>query len=240
MRRQMRDPEVRRKAWPDYTFGCKRILFSSHYLPALGRENVSLVTDAVSEIVPEGVRTADGHVHPADVLIWGTGFKTTEFMFPMDIVGRGGRTLAQEWADGAHAHLGMTVPGFPSLFVLYGPNTNTSGGSIIVFLEAQVAYVRQALQETARRRADALEVRRDVETRHRREAAGGVRGHGLDAVRLLVPRRVRPHRGQLAALHAASTCGPCGSSTRRSSTSPPWRGSCPQAPSTLGTERQPV
>jgi cation diffusion facilitator CzcD-associated flavoprotein CzcO len=163
MRRQLRDPEVRRKAWPDYTFGCKRILFSSHYLPALGRENVSLVTDAVSEIVPEGVRTADGQVHAADVLIWGTGFKSTEFMFPMDIVGRGGRTLAEEWADGAHAHLGMTVPGFPSLFVLYGPNTNTSGGSIIVFLEAQVAYVRQALQEIARRRADALEVRRDVE-----------------------------------------------------------------------------
>lgn len=164
MRRQLRDPEVRRKAWPDYTFGCKRILFSSHYLPALGRPNVSLVTEAVDEIVAEGVRTADGTLHRADVLIWGTGFRTTEFMAPMEIVGRGGRTLAQEWADGAHAHLGMTVPGFPSLFVLYGPNTNTSGGSIIVFLEAQVAYVRQALLETARRRADAMEVRRDVES----------------------------------------------------------------------------
>ncbi|WP_433031897.1 flavin-containing monooxygenase [Actinomycetospora sp. CA-053990] len=163
MRRQLRDPEVRRKAWPDYTFGCKRILFSSHYLPTLERDNVELVTDRVTAIEPDGVRTDDGRHHPADVLIWGTGFKTTEFMFPMDVVGREGRTLQEEWSDGAHAHLGMTVPGFPSLFVLYGPNTNTSGGSIIVFLEAQVAYVRQALEETARRRAAALEVRRDVE-----------------------------------------------------------------------------
>ncbi|HYH31039.1 MAG TPA: NAD(P)/FAD-dependent oxidoreductase, partial [Pseudonocardia sp.] len=94
---------------------------------------------------------------------WGTGFRTTEFMFPMDIVGRDGRTLQEEWGKGAHAHYGIAVPGFPSLFVLYGPNTNTSGGSIIVFLEAQVAYVRQALEETARRQAAALEVRRDVE-----------------------------------------------------------------------------
>lgn len=163
MRRQLRDPEVRRKAWPDYTFGCKRILFSSHYLPALERDNVELVTDRVTGIEADGVRTEDGRHHPADVLIWGTGFRTTEFMFPMDVVGRGGRTLQEEWGEGAHAHLGMTVPGFPSLFVLYGPNTNTSGGSIIVFLEAQVAYVRQALEETARRRAAALEVRRDVE-----------------------------------------------------------------------------
>jgi cation diffusion facilitator CzcD-associated flavoprotein CzcO len=163
MRRQLPDPEVRRRAWPDYTFGCKRILFSSHYLPALGRDNVELVTDRVTEVVADGVRTADGRHHPADVLIWGTGFRAGEFMFPMDIVGRDGRTLQDEWGAGAHAHYGITVPGFPSLFVLYGPNTNTSGGSIIVFLEAQVAYVRQALEETARRRAAALEVRRDVE-----------------------------------------------------------------------------
>lgn len=163
MRTQLRDPEVRRKAWPDYTFGCKRILFSSHYLPTLERENVELVTDAITGIEASGIRTADGTLHEVDCLIWGTGFRTNDFMFPMEIVGRDDRKLAEEWADGAHAHLGMTIPGFPSLFVLYGPNTNTSGGSIIVFLEAQAAYVRQALQETARRDAAAIEVRADVE-----------------------------------------------------------------------------
>jgi len=163
MRWQLRDPEVRRKAWPDYTFGCKRILFSSHWLPALQRPNVELVTDAVTGITPAGVVTADGLEREVDVLIWGTGFKTTDFMFPMEIVGASGRTLREEWADGAHAHLGMTIPGFPSLFVMYGPNTNTSGGSIIVYLEAQAAYIRQALQLVRSRVAAAIDVRPEVE-----------------------------------------------------------------------------
>jgi hypothetical protein len=90
-------------------------------------------------------------------------------MFPMEIVGSGGRTLADEWAGGAHAHLGMTVPGFPSLFVMYGPNTNTSGGSIIVYLEAQAAYIRQALQHVRARGAAGIEIRPEVEERSDRE-----------------------------------------------------------------------
>lgn len=163
MRAQLRDPEIRRKAWPDFTFGCKRILFSSFYLPALQRDNVDLVTDPIERVEPAGVRTTDGRLHEVDTIIWATGFATNDFMFPMDIVGTGGLSLKDSWADGPHAHLGMTVPGFPSLFVLYGPNTNTSGGSIIVYLEAQVAYMRQALQEMDRRDADAVEVRADVE-----------------------------------------------------------------------------
>lgn len=163
MRMQLRDPEVRRKAWPDYTFGCKRILFSSQWLPALQRDNVTLETERVTEIVPEGVRTADGRTHEVDTIIWGTGFAATDFMFPMEITGPGGRSLEDSWSDGAHAYLGMTVPGFPSMFVLYGPNTNTSGGSIIRYLENQVRYVREALQEARRRGTSAVEVREDVE-----------------------------------------------------------------------------
>ena len=163
MRAQLRDPELRRKVWPDYTFGCKRVLFSSYFLPALQRANVELVTDAVAGMTHEGVVTADGTVHPVDCVIWGTGFKTNDFMFPMEVAGAEGRDLRETWADGAHAHLGMTVPGFPNLFVMYGPNTNTSGGSIITYLEAQAAYVRQALQETRRRGAAAIDVRADVE-----------------------------------------------------------------------------
>lgn len=163
MRMQLRDPEVRRKAWPDYTFGCKRILFSSQWLPALQRDNVTLETERVTEIVPEGVRTADGRTHEVDTIIWGTGFAATDFMFPMEITGPGGRSLEDSWSDGAHAYLGMTVPGFPSMFVLYGPNTNTSGGSIIRYLENQVRYVREALQEARRRGTSGVEVREDVE-----------------------------------------------------------------------------
>jgi cation diffusion facilitator CzcD-associated flavoprotein CzcO len=163
MRLQLKDPELRRKVWPDYTFGCKRVLFSSSFLPALQRENVELVTEPIASVVPDGIVTADGRRHLLDCIIWGTGFKTTDFMFPMAVTGAGGRELRDVWADGAHAHLGMAVAGFPNMFIMYGPNTNTSGGSIIFYLEAQAAYVRQALHELRARDAGAIEVRPEVE-----------------------------------------------------------------------------
>ncbi len=169
MRWQLRDPVVRRKAWPGYTFGCKRVLFSSHFLPALQRPNVELVVDPVTRLVPTGIETTDGAVRELDCVIWGTGFRTTEFMFPMEITGAGGRSLRAEWAGGAHAHLGMCVPGFPSLFLIYGPNTNTSGGSIVFYEEAQAAYIRQALSAVRARGGGAIEVRSEVEAASDRE-----------------------------------------------------------------------
>jgi hypothetical protein len=104
-----------------------------------------------------------------DCIIYATGFRTTEFMFPMEVTGVGGRTLREAWATGAHAHLGITVPGFPSLFVMYGPNTNTSGGSIIFYEEAQASYIRQAIGLVADRGAGAIEVREEVEAASDRE-----------------------------------------------------------------------
>jgi cation diffusion facilitator CzcD-associated flavoprotein CzcO len=163
MRSQLKDGEIRAKAWPDYTFGCKRILFSSHYLPALQRPNVELVTDAIANMTPAGLVTAAGALHEVDCIIWATGFKSNDFMFPMQITGSEGRSLREYWSEGAHAHLGMCVPGFPNMFVMYGPNTNTSGGSIIVYLEAQAAYLRQALEQLRGREAAAIEVRAEVE-----------------------------------------------------------------------------
>jgi cation diffusion facilitator CzcD-associated flavoprotein CzcO len=169
MRWQLKDPELRGKVWPHYTFGCKRILFSSYFLPALQRANVELVTVAVTRVAPEGVLTADGTLHEVDCLIYGTGFETNDFMFPMEVVGRDGRSLRDDWAGGAHAHLGMTVPGYPSMFFMYGPNTNTSGGSMIVYLEAQARFLRQALELVADRRAAAIDVRPEVEAASDRE-----------------------------------------------------------------------
>ncbi|MCU0313099.1 MAG: NAD(P)/FAD-dependent oxidoreductase [Solirubrobacteraceae bacterium] len=164
MRWQLRgDDALRRKLWPHYTFGCKRVLFSSMWLPALRRPNVELVTERIERMTPAGPQTQDGVVHEADVVIYGTGFKTADFMFPMEITGERGASLREAWADGPHAHLGITVPGFPSLFLMYGPNTNTSGGSILVYLEAQAAYIRQALALVRERGAAAIEVRPDVE-----------------------------------------------------------------------------
>jgi cation diffusion facilitator CzcD-associated flavoprotein CzcO len=169
MRLQLRDPEIRRKAWPGYTFGCKRILFSSFYLPTLQRPNVDLVTDRITRIDRDGLITGDGARHDVDCIIWATGFRTNDFMFPMEITGAGGLELRECWAAGPHAHLGMSVPGFPNMFILYGPNTNTSGGSIIFYLETQSGYIRQALEELRSRGAGAIEVRREVEAASDRE-----------------------------------------------------------------------
>ena len=169
MRRQLKDPEVRRKAWPDYTFGCKRILFSSEYLPTLERPNVELVTEPIAGLAPDSIRTADGAERQVDCVIYATGFRTTEFMFPMEVLGRDGVTLREAWAAGPHAHLGISVPGFPSLFFMYGPNTNTSGGSIIWYEETQASYIRQALELVRGRQAGAIEVRREVEAASDRE-----------------------------------------------------------------------
>jgi len=163
MRSQLKDPDVRRRATPDYTFGCKRVLFSSNFLPALQRANVELVTDPIARIEPAGIVTADGTLSEVDCVIWATGFKTMDFMFPMEITGSEGHSLRERWSGGAHAHLGVSVPGFPSMFLMYGPNTNTSGGSILVYLEAQAAYIRQALLQMRARGAGAIEVRPEVE-----------------------------------------------------------------------------
>ncbi|MCT9082925.1 flavin-containing monooxygenase [Streptomyces fulvoviolaceus] len=163
MRRQLPDPALRRKAWPDYPFGCKRVLLSSDFLPALRRPNVELVTSPIARMTPEGPLTSDGRRHDVDCVIYATGFRTNTFMLPMKVTGAGGRSIEEAWSDGARAHLGITVSGFPSMFLMYGPNTNTSGGSILFFLEAQASYVRQAVQLTHRTGAAALDVRPEVQ-----------------------------------------------------------------------------
>lgn len=160
LRRQVRDRALRARLVPDYPLGCKRLLFSNDWYPTLARPHVDVVTDAITAVEPTGVRTADGTLHELDVVILGTGFAATEFLAPMDLRGAGGRRLADVWDGGARAHLGITVPGFPSFFILYGPNTNLGGSSIIGMLEAQAGYVMAAVQES-RRRGAPLVVRED-------------------------------------------------------------------------------
>lgn len=141
MRKQTKvKPGLFEKVWPDYPIGCKRVLFSNDYLPALASPNVDVETTGIEEITASGVKTADGVEHPVDVIIWGTGFKVQEFLAPMAISAHG-RDLHEEWRDGPHAYYGMTIPNFPNLLVMYGPNTNTGGGSVIYFLEAQATYL---------------------------------------------------------------------------------------------------
>ena len=162
LRRQVHDPALRRKLLPDYPIGCKRILFSNDWYPALDRDHVDVVTERISGIEPAGVRTSDGALHEADALIWGTGFAATEFLAGIDVRGPGGVSLKEVWADGARAHLGLTVPGFPNLFCIYGPNTNLGGSSIIGMMEAQAGWIAQVARRIADGRAHRVAVRRDV------------------------------------------------------------------------------
>lgn len=145
LRKQVKDPALRRTLTPDYPIGCKRILFSNTYYPALAEGHVGVVTAAIESITPAGVRTADGDEHEVDVIIYGTGFDSQDFLASIDITGAGGQKLAKQWSKGAHAYLGMYVPNFPNLFVCYGPNTNLGGGSIIYMLEAQARHMRQVI-----------------------------------------------------------------------------------------------
>ena len=169
LRLQVPDAALRRKLLPDYPLGCKRLLFSNDWYPALARDHVDVVTEKVVFLEPDGVRTADGTVHEADVLIWGTGFAATAFLAPMTVRGVGGVDLHETWADGARAHLGLTVPGFPNLFCVYGPNTNLGGSSIIAMMEAQAGYIGQVTRRLADGGGRAVGVRPEVAEAYDRE-----------------------------------------------------------------------
>lgn len=136
---QVKDPLVRAKLTPDYPFGSKRGLVSSEWYPTFNRDNVELVTDAVLSVTEKGIASADGVEREFDVIILATGFQTTKFLSAIPVTGKDGRSLSEIWSGGAQAYLGITVPGFPNMFMLYGPNTNN--GSILHKIECQVDYI---------------------------------------------------------------------------------------------------
>ncbi len=160
---QITDPELRRKCVPGYVMGCKRVLFSNDWYPTLVRSNVELVTEPIERIAADGVVTAGGTTRPADVIVYGTGFRTLDFLAPMAVTGRGGRSLRQLWHDGAQAYLGISVAEFPNFFMLYEPNTNLGGNSIIYMLEGQIGYVLGAIQALQAQRLAWLDVRPEVQ-----------------------------------------------------------------------------
>jgi cation diffusion facilitator CzcD-associated flavoprotein CzcO len=167
--RKIDDPELRRKVTPTDAIGCKRVMLTDDWYPALSQPNVELVTDGIEAVTPGGIRTVDGAERPADVLLLATGFQAHGFTAPMEIVGAGGRTLAEEWAAVPRAYLGMSVPSFPNMFLLYGPNTNGGTGSVIYTIEAGVNHVIAALGELERADARRIEVRRETAERFDRE-----------------------------------------------------------------------
>jgi cation diffusion facilitator CzcD-associated flavoprotein CzcO len=148
---KVEDEELRATLTPDYPYGCKRPLISNDWFPMFNRPNVELVTEGVDKVTAGSIVTSSGRELPVDTIICATGFDTTRFLSAIPVTGRGGRRIEDAWADGAQAYLGVTVSGFPNLFMLYGPNTNN--GSIIFQIECQVDYLMRHL---ARMDADGL------------------------------------------------------------------------------------
>jgi cation diffusion facilitator CzcD-associated flavoprotein CzcO len=168
IRRAISDPELRRKVTPSDEFGCKRLMLTDDWYPALTRDNVDLVTERIAAVTPAGIRDAAGAERPADAIVLATGFASHDFVAPMEIAGRG-RTLAEEWAGLPRAYLGLSVPGFPNMFLLYGPNTNGGTGSVVNTIECGMGHVLAALAAMERDAAERIEVRRDVAERFDRE-----------------------------------------------------------------------
>lgn len=163
LKKFIKDPELREKLTPDYPIGCKRILMSNDYYPALAQDHVEVINQGISEVTATGVVDSEGKHHDVDVIIYGTGFQATDFLTPMTITGRDGIALNDAWKDGAEAYLGITVNGFPNLFMLYGPNTNLGHNSIIYMLESQIHYVQQCIAAIDSQKLRSLEVRSFVQ-----------------------------------------------------------------------------
>ncbi len=171
------------------------------WLAALKRPNVETITDAIAEITPAGLKTRDGREFAVDVIIYGTGFTASEFLEPMRFTGKGGIDLHAQWAGDARAYLGVTVPNFPNLFIMYGPNTNiVVNGSIIFFSECEIRYIQGLLElllrsQRQRHRGEDRRARRLQREGRRDEQADGL---GRAAGHELVQEQKRPRVAELA------------------------------------------
>ncbi len=163
------DPVLRAKLTPAYRMGCKRVLISNDYYPALARPNVDLVTAAIDRIEPTGIRTRDGQLREVDTIIFGTGFRVVDYLSSMRIIGRRGVDLNETWRGSVRNYLGINVSGFPNLMLLMGPNTGLGHNSMIFMIEAQVHYLVAAIQAMQRNGIASLDVRPDVEQAFRAE-----------------------------------------------------------------------
>lgn len=165
LRRTVEHEPLRRALTPDYPFRCKRVLLGDDYYRALQRDNVELVTDPIARVGPTSVITASGAEADVDAIVLATGFETSRYLSGIEVVGAGGRTLHEHWGDDPCAYLGVAVSGFPNFFMLYGPNTNQGGNSIVYILEAGARLVASAVSRLARR-GGYLDVRPEAEKRY--------------------------------------------------------------------------
>jgi len=163
LRRHVRDPELRRRLTPDYGFGCKRVVPSNEWYPAITAPNVEVVTAGIADVRERSIVDNDGTEHDLDTIIFATGFSPSDPPIGRRLRGHGGRTLSETWDGSPQAYLGTTVSGFPNLFLLYGPNLNLGHSSIVYMLESQIQYVSSALHAMSERGLGAVEVRPEAQ-----------------------------------------------------------------------------
>lgn len=161
LRRQIRDPWTRRQLTPDFRAGCKRMLMTNDYYPGLTKDNCKLITWPMATISPNGIRTADGIEHEVDCSVFATGFDVCKAGTPFPVIGLDGRRLGDEWAGGAYAYKSLSVAGYPNLFLTFGPNSGPSHNSALLYLEAQIDYIVQAVQLIREHDIRVFDVRRD-------------------------------------------------------------------------------
>jgi cation diffusion facilitator CzcD-associated flavoprotein CzcO len=166
LRLAVRDPWLRRRLTPEHRIGCKRVLMTNDYLPALQRDNCTLVTWPIYAISANGVRTAEGIEHEVDAIVFATGFDVSRTGTPFPVTGRDGRTLDKDWVGGARAYKSVTVAGYPNLFLTFGPNSGPGHNSALVYNEAQIDHIVRAVRLIRDRGLRSLEVREDVQERH--------------------------------------------------------------------------
>jgi len=165
IRRQIKDPTLRAKVTPDYTIGCKRILISNDYYPALNRSNVDVLTGGIREIRGNRIISNDGSEREVDSIIFGTGFAATDPIGPLQISGRDGVDLKQQFhKTGTEAYLGTSVAGFPNLFLITGPNTGLGHNSMVYMIESQITYILDALKNMHEKKLASIEVSEWVQT----------------------------------------------------------------------------
>lgn len=166
LNKSVKDPELRKKLTPNFILGCKRILLSNEYYPALEKPNVSVITEHIREINKTGVLTQDGVQHDVDAIVLATGFQAAEGVSRFDVKGKGGLNLNEAWRDGAEAYLGTSIAGFPNMFLVVGPNTGLGHSSMLLMIEAQVGYIMQCLKLMREKNAKSADVKKEVEKKY--------------------------------------------------------------------------
>ena len=176
LRRQVPDPDLRAKLRPPYPLGCKRIIYSNDFYPALSQANVELVTEGIDRITPTGIVTTDGCERPIDTLVCATGFDTTRLLSSVEVQGLGGQRLSEAWREGAQAFRGVAVAGFPNLFLMLGPNTGTGHTSTLLYIEPEARHIVACIRRVRDGGHRWIAIRPEVQAAHNRDLQARLNG----------------------------------------------------------------